>query len=88
MKDEDLKKVTFCKDWVIYTGTQPKDKKIMECKDTSSTINLKDIVNPEKSESLFGIMSIYTYGVMSIDGNGKVYSENLVVNGLGNLFDL
>lgn len=88
MKDKDLEKVEFCKDWIINTGTQAKDKKIMECKDKSATTNLKDILNPEKSESLFGIINIYTYGIMSVDGNGKVYSGNLVVDGIGNLFDL
>lgn len=88
MKDTVLDEVKFCKDWVIYASSQSGSTNIMDCKKWSEKIPLSQIVNPKKSESLFWIMTVYTYGIMSVDGQWKIYSENFAVNGIANLFDL
>lgn len=88
MKDTVLDEVKFCKDWVIYASSQSWSTNIMDCKKWSEKIPLSQIVNPKKSESLFWIMTVYTYGIMSVDGQWKIYSENFAVNGIANLFDL
>lgn len=88
MKIEKLDQVKFCKDYIINTWTLSWSTFPIGCKEWSKEwMSLSEIVNPKNSDSLFWITTIYTYWVMALDENGKLYSQN-IINGVNDIIDL
>ncbi len=88
MKIDKLEQVKFCKDYVINTWTLTGSTFPISCKEWSKdAMSLSDIVNPKNSDSLFWITTVYTYWVMALDENGKLYSQN-IINGINDIIDL
>jgi len=88
MKIDKLEQVKFCKDYVINTWTLTWSTFPIGCKEWSKdAMSLSDIVNPKNSDSLFWITTVYTYWVMALDENGKLYSQN-IINWINDIIDL
>ncbi|MDP5038979.1 MAG: hypothetical protein NWP80_00860, partial [Candidatus Gracilibacteria bacterium] len=77
-KDFLDKEIVFCKNTTIdITSTQQNLNQIVKCGDESENkTTIREVMNPSNSQNLYGIMTLYTYGVMSLDTKTLLNSQD------------
>lgn len=86
--DTALQKVSFCDSYIVNMWGNSEWEFPIKCKEWhNDQVTLEKILNPQDSNSLFGIMAFYTYGVMKLDANGVLHRED-VWSSLKSFFDM
>lgn len=84
---DKLDKVKLCSEYVINSGTLEKNHFPIECKEWSAKKPLSEFMNVKDSQTLFGITTVYTYGVMWFDESGRLFKKD-IISWLGDIFAL
>lgn len=87
LTQDKLEKIEFCKNYTVTLGTLSGSTLPIWCDETAEKINMFEILSGKNSENLYGIINIYTYGVMSLDSQWKIYANDLL-NWVNTLKDL
>lgn len=84
---DKLDTLKLCSEYVINSGTLKKGQFPIECKEWSARKPLSELMNVKDSQTLFGITTVYTYGVMWFDESGRLFKEG-IVKWLGDIFSI
>ncbi len=66
-------------DWKSTSQKAKNDSSIMSCTRWEAQTKLEDVLDPAKSQNLFWILTVYTYGVMQIDKAWKIFQWDITL---------
>lgn len=66
-------------DWKSTSEKAKNDGSIMSCTKKVVQTKLEDVLDPAKSQNLFWILTVYTYGVMQIDKAWKIFQWDITL---------